>query len=265
IAGMKKRLGVELALAGIHVPAEKYLEDSVKWSVVLGIFFWVVFALAFENLFFGLVVFAAFFAAALLFCAYFPMLLKKRNAQIVEKELPFALMNLSIELSCENRFEKALKSVAEKNPNEVGKELGIALKEINGGGASVQQALLNICSRNDSEPLKRGIMRVITIYEQGGSRKAKGHAVRGIAREELAVQRAKSKEFSQKLVLFSMLFIVVSAVFPALFQAFVIVGSSFMQLDFLPVHMLLIVTVLFPLIDLAALFFIRSMTPHFLR
>ena len=75
----------------------------------------------------------------------------------------------------------------------------------------------------------------------------------------------KGKEFSQKLVLFSLMFIVVSAVFPALFQSFVIVGSSFMQLDFLPVHVLLVIGVLFPLIDIAALFFIRSQTPHFLR
>src|SRR3989344_1616522 len=77
IFGIKKRLGAELALAGIALPPEKYVENSFKWSVVFGIFFWVVFSLAFENLFLGFFLSGAVFAGALLFCAYYPVLLKK--------------------------------------------------------------------------------------------------------------------------------------------------------------------------------------------
>jgi hypothetical protein len=61
------------------------------------------------------------------------------------------------------------------------------------------------------------------------------------------------------------LFIAVSAIVPALFQSFVIVGSMVLELDFTPLQVLLVTAVFFPLVDIAVLLYIRGKTPVFLR
>ena len=61
------------------------------------------------------------------------------------------------------------------------------------------------------------------------------------------------------------MFIAVSAIVPALFQSFLIVGSTFMQMDFTPVQAIVITTMLLPAIDIGVLLYIRSITPEFLK
>lgn len=258
-------LSHDLKKAGIKKSAQKYFEDSLKFSVLAALFFWVLWSLLFEDMFLGFFGSIFFFSLNACFWMYYPAALKKRKAELVEKELPFALLNLSVELNADSRLVRAIKSLCAKNKNFFTKELEKAHSEITEGGLSAQRALLNIGERVESESLKRALMKIITIYEQGGEKKARVDSIRSIATQELAIQKAKSKEFSQKLVLYSIMFIVVSAVFPAMFLAFITVGSSFMRIGFLPSHIILIVTLVFPLLDIAALFFIRSRTPQFLR
>ena len=81
----------------------------------------------------------------------------------------------------------------------------------------------------------------------------------------LSRQKSESKEFSGKIVMFSLVFIVLSAIIPALFQAFITVGSSFMEIPFEGFQVLIIVGVLFPLLDTLLLFYIKSSTPEFLK
>jgi len=63
----------------------------------------------------------------------------------------------------------------------------------------------------------------------------------------------------------SLLFIGISAIVPALFQSFSIVGSAILNLSFTATQLFLIIVVGFPLLDLAVLLYLRSRTPVFLR
>jgi len=67
------------------------------------------------------------------------------------------------------------------------------------------------------------------------------------------------------MVVYSLMFIAVSAIIPALFQAFIIIGSSFMKLGIDSTQLLLINLAGFPLIDLGILLYIKSQTPAFLK
>ncbi|MBS3059622.1 MAG: hypothetical protein J4224_04325 [Candidatus Diapherotrites archaeon] len=130
-------------------------------------------------------------------------------------------------------------------------------------GASLQEAFIHASERNHSHMFRRALAHLTQVYEQGN--RIKGERLRSLAREELARQRAKSKEFSGKLVTYSLMFIALSAIIPALFQAFIVVGSTFMELTLSPLQVLLIPALVFPLIDLAVLQLIRSKTPEFLK
>ena len=57
----------------------------------------------------------------------------------------------------------------------------------------------------------------------------------------------------------------VSAIVPAMFQSFILVGSYFMALSFTAEQVFLIIVVLFPLIDIGILAMINSKTPEFLK
>ena len=65
--------------------------------------------------------------------------------------------------------------------------------------------------------------------------------------------------------MYSVVFIVLSAIVPAMFQAFISIGSTFMELDFTSIQILLITTVLFPVINLGILLLIKSKTPEILK
>ena len=104
----------------------------------------------------------------------------------------------------------------------------------------------------------------MSIYEQG-TKKRPGETIRRMALEQLSRQKAKAKEFSGKIVVVSLAFIVISAIVPALFQAFLIVGSSFIEIPFDGTQVLLIVAALFPLLDLTLLLYITNLSPEFLK
>ena len=62
-----------------------------------------------------------------------------------------------------------------------------------------------------------------------------------------------------------LVFIAVSAIGPAMFASFIIIGSYFMQIQFSAIQIFLILVIVFPSIDLLVLITINSKTPLFLR
>lgn len=192
-----------------------------------------------------------------------PAFQKKQKIEKVEAELPFVLLEMSIELTVQRPFEKILERVSQSAFKNAKKEFQKVFQEIHDKGASVPEALRHLAERLSSTESKRAIIQLIHAYEQG-TYQNKGANIKRIAQELLSKQRIQAKAFSSKLGLFSLIFIVVSAIVPALFQSFVLVGSSFLSMDFSPLQVLLIIAVAFPLLDLGVLWYIKYKTPIFL-
>jgi len=187
-----------------------------------------------------------------------------KKARILEKSLPFALLSISSELGYNSDFEKVLENAARQNHGLFSDGLKKALAEVKQSGASVQEALLHFSESYSSTQLKRSISQLIAAFEQG-NRKASAENLKKLALELLARQRIESKEFNSKLALFSLIFITISAVIPALFQSFVIVGSAFLDLEFSPLQVLLIGAVAFPVLDAFVILLVLEKTPEFLK
>lgn len=182
----------------------------------------------------------------------------------MEKDLPFALMNMSVELNIGLPFFKTIKNIAEQDYGVVSIEFEKIVKGVEINGASLQEALFNLSERINSKELKRTISQMINVYETG-NKEQPGDSLKKIAEEQLIKQKNALKEFSGKMVVYSLMFIAVSAIIPALFQAFIIIGSSFMKLGIDSTQLLLINLAGFPLIDLGILLYIKSQTPAFLK
>jgi len=251
----------ELKKAGINLTEKEFSEKAFKYSLVFSAIL-IVIGFALTELVTALVIGIIGFAVAVLFSVKIPLILKKRKAKKIEKHLPFALMAMSVEMNINLSFEKILKNISEGNYGEFSEEIKKTEKEI-ASGATIQKALFNLSERIDSKILKRSISQITSIYEHGSEEK--GEPIKQLAKELLSRQKTESKEFTGKMTMYSVVFIVLSAIIPAMFQAFVTIGSTFMEVDFTPVQILIITTVFFPAVNLGILLMIRSQTPEFLK
>lgn len=237
--------------------------NAAKYAAILSLCCWLLFGLLLERLavsaLLGLLCFFPVFAILL----HYPRIKSRRYGERVEACLPFCLLNIAVELNLGVPFVNALEH-ASAGRDCCAREFKAVVKEIRQQGASVQQALRHFSGRIDSRLVKRAVVQLAAAFEQGSGKKS-GEPVKRIAAEILARQRAESKLFSGKLVVSSLLFIAVSAIVPALFQSFSIVGSVILHMRFTAMQLFLIIAVGFPALDLAVLFYIREKTPVFLR
>jgi flagellar protein FlaJ len=251
----------ELKKAGIELSEKEFSEKAFKYSLVFGAVS-VITVFALNEIFTALIFGVLAFIAGILASVKIPLMLKEKKAKKVEKHLPFALMAMAVEMNINLSFEKILENISKGDYGEFSKEIKKTEKEIQ-AGATIQKALFGLSERIDSKMLKRSVSQVVSIYEHGSEEK--GEPIKQLAKELLARQKTESKEFTGKMAMYSVVFIVLSAVVPAMFQAFVSIGSTFMELDFTALQILLISTVFFPLLNLGILLMIRSKTPEILK
>jgi len=179
----------------------------------------------------------------------------------IERDMPFLLTQIAIDLELGLPFENALKNAA-KIDSAFGRWIRCVLVEVYKKGSSINDAFSKIVRRYNSQQLKRAISQLLAIYEEG-LKDVSG--LRRIIKEILAEQHAKAKEFNGKLVVYSIILVTCSAVVPALFLAFTIVGGKILSLGLSAEDILLITTIGFPLLNVLIFLFIRSNMPIFLR
>ena len=262
----KEKLKKDLLQAGIERNVDSFVSTVVLVSVLVSLSISSIVSLLMGVILFPFAFAFVFFTAYFLGISFYPNRLKKIRAKKIEAELPLILRTMAIEINVNLPFEKVLENAATNSFGECGKELKIVLLDVHVAGVSVQSALNGFGERVDSVYLKRCIRHIISVYEQGKSNDSMaGDPLKAVAQEQLSKQKSEMMEYNGRLVVFSLVFIAVSAIVPALFQAFIIVGSNFLYLSFTPIQALLIPTVVFPLIDLVVLVFIRSKTPVFMK
>jgi hypothetical protein len=241
---------------------KRNVEKEAREAAVCAIACWLVLGILLESLALGAVAALACIGICLALLLYYPKARARNYAAIVEAEMPFLLMGIALELNLGVPFHMAIEHASE-GKGRCAKEFWLVAGEVKEQGASMQDALRHFSERIESRLVKRAIVQLAAAFEQG-NRKS-GEPVKRIAMEILTRQRVESKLFSGKLVVFSLLFIAVSAVVPALFQSFSLVGSAILHMSFTATQLFLIIAVGFPLIDIGVLLYIRAKTPVFLR
>jgi len=236
---------------------------EMKYAALASLGCWLVFGLLIEDIAVSALMGAICFFPAFFLLLALPKMKKGKHAALVEAEMPFCLLNIAVELNLGVSFVKALEHAGKERGKCATKEFAGIVNEIKVQGASVQDALRHFSERVGSQQCKRAAMQLAASFEQQGKNAAE--PVKKIALEMLTRQRLESKLFSGKLVVLSLLFIAVSAIVPALFQSFSIVGSVVLHMSFTQEQLFLIIVVGFPLLDLAVLYYIRAKTPVFLQ
>ncbi|MEI7962021.1 MAG: type II secretion system F family protein, partial [archaeon] len=203
---------------------------------------------------------AGFVAVIFVILIQIPLAKKRAYAKKVEAELPLFLLRLATEIKLGKSFSKAIKDSCTEEGN-VSQEFKKIVQDLD-KGASFQDALKKMNERLASITIRRATSNLSNIQIQGTKNTS---GLKKLAKEMLLKQRIESKEFSGKMVVFALVFIAVSAIVPAMFQSFLLIGSYFMTIQFTALTAFIIIVVGFPAIDAAVLFMIESKTPIFLK
>ena len=179
------------------------------------------------------------------------------RARKAEKELPEMLREIAIELDSGMSFEKAIETHS-RDPGVLGAEFAKAAHEMR-NGSSVQEALASLSARGRSRKVMKAMNTMIAAH--GKSSRNTGEGMMNMANDLARQERALVKEYHAKLAVYSLIFITFSAVIPAMYQAFVIIGSGFLEVPISPEQALLIPALIFPAINFMIISFVLSRRP----
>jgi flagellar protein FlaJ len=253
----KNKIAQDLAVANIKATPQ----ELISFAVIVSAFASTICSLSLFSLGLDLTASIALQPAAFAACFYalstYPRAKARERAEILERDLAIALRTASVELASGASFEKALYSVARGGYGELSKEFKKVLSEIEAGGESVDAALRKLASRTRSLLVQRACMQLVFAYEHGTA----SEGLKKLAEELSEVQKAKSRNYAAQASFLGLLFIAASCIVPALFAAYVIVGSEFLDLSFTPSDIVLFFIGVFPAADAAVLYYLKSKAP----
>lgn len=239
---------------------QKHKSNSLKLSVFIGLFAWLGIGVVIKNIVLSGGIALLIMVFIFIILIQLPLAKRKAYAEKIEADLPLFLMRLATELKIGKSFSKAIKDSC-KEESFASNEFKLVLNDME-KGSSFQEALEEMNLRIGSLNIRRASSNLNNLNIQGAKDVS---GIKKLAQELLLKQRIESKEFSGKMVVYALVFIAVSAIVPAMFQSFVLIGSFFMKLSFTAPQIFLISVALFPIVDTAVLMMIDKKTPLFLK
>ncbi len=169
--------------------------------------------------------------------------IKNKKTKRIESELPSTIAMVSAMLDSGISLTEVIKHVSQSK-TEIGRIFKSVIREID-SGVPVPLALEDTKKIENSENFSKFINRLIMMYRFGGST----GPLDSLANKVIEERKIEMKRHSSKTMMYSMVLIVVSSIVPAMFLAYLVVGSAFMRVDFSEIDALLIPVVVFPSID----------------
>jgi pilus assembly protein TadC len=238
---------------------KKLKEDSLKMSVFISLFCLLGLEVMLKNLFLAIGLSVIIMAIVFVLMMQMPMLRIRKRVRRAESDLAYFLLDLITELKVGKDFLSALKKVC-GDKNFAAQEYAHVLRDIE-KGSSLKEALERMNNELQSNIIRRVNSNLMNLYLHGN----KTGGAKKFADELLLKQRIQSKEFSGKMVVFALVFIAVSAIVPAMFSSFILIGSYFMKIQFTAIQVFIIIVLVFPMMDASVLMLINSKTPLFLK
>ncbi len=249
---LTKTLQEKLLKAGILVSAEEYLARATAVVLLATILVAVMLHPRPGGL-------ALILVSGILIAIYVPFRLARVRAERAEAEIPYVLRTLASEIEAGIPYVEALKDAARN-----GRTMGAAIREalfLYNKGIPLEEALGKVGSSFESETVQRAFTHMALLYQSGKN----ADAVKRMADEIIAIHRAEAKRFSAELAMYTLIFIAVAALVPALFEMYVAIGSLFLNMKITPEQAFYIPAVIFPGISALTLGWIYLKLPSFLR
>lgn len=251
-----QKLSFSLRNSNQEISAVDFLRQSLLVSAVSSLF--ILSLLMAMNIEIIISISASFFLFSILFGALLsnPFMKERNLINKMEAELPFILLELSIQLNNGIILEKALEEISKKKT--------ILSQEVKKRHfKSFLNAFNSTANDFNSNSLKSASFLLSSIHFEG--LREKTFLLDELANNLIEKQRTAVKKYSQKTMLLTIIFVIVSAIIPALFQAFVLIGNIALSVQITSFHAFLIIVILFPLLDFAILGIIYALMPESIK
>lgn len=221
-----KKIESDLAAAEMEFTVEQYISLALSVAV-LGMLCTLCFMLllftvtSFNILFLILAVFLV--PLCILGLAFIiPENKAKKIAREIDKELPFALRHMSIEIHAGIGIFKTMESIEVSGYGQLSKGFGEVLSNIE-KGMSTEDALEKWMEKSRSEGLNRMISHLVRAMRTGGNL---SEIMVTIAEDVSFERRMKISDFAEKLNLMGLFLMMGAVVFPVLLTIMTSIGSS---------------------------------------
>ncbi|MBI3588492.1 type II secretion system F family protein [Candidatus Micrarchaeota archaeon] len=158
----------------------------------------------------------ALFAAPLVFLLVgasalaYPPIRSRVKANEIDRDLPYALRQLSTQVKAGTSFQKAIASIAQGDYGTLSREFQVLHRDME-SGKSTTDALLALHDRTRSKGLRQAVMQVIRALRIGGPLT---EIVESIANEVSFETRMRIRDFTEELNLISIILVMVAIVAP---------------------------------------------------
>jgi len=216
-----KGMDEDLYKANIRIAPERYIALVIGASLIAGIFGFVLLALFLSPLL-GVICGVFTFLLALMFGKTHPRRRAKARVVGVNQVLPYALRHMSTQLSSGIGLPETMTSVSRAGYGALSEEFERVIHDMH-AGMSMEEALVAMNRRVDSEPLRRATRQIQRTLRTGGDL---ARILNTLADETAFEMRMKLRGYTQSLNLLTMVYMFASAVIPALLIVTMVVAAG---------------------------------------
>lgn len=191
------------------------------------------------------------------FLIYYPKIKEQKSYSDLNRELPYALRHMGIELKSGKGLHDTLLTIRNSDYGSFSKEINRVLEEVK-YGKSTEDSLLEMSERIKSEGLTRAIQQIVSTLRVGGNL---AYSLDIIAKDISFEMQIKLKEYSQKLNSFILIYTFIAILTPVISLIMLMAGSTVMG-DVISSNMLMLIySVFFPMTVMFMGVFIKRLEP----
>ncbi|MFH1055424.1 MAG: type II secretion system F family protein [Candidatus Altiarchaeota archaeon] len=232
LADFTPELKSDMVLADIDMTAEEYLVSSLLSAFILGLIMFVctyvplaAFDVADGNeliLSIGpsLVLLLLDFAILVVY----PRILVVKRAEIIEKDLVYALKDLLLNISAGLTLFESIKRVSEAGHGIVSEDLKMVVKSTNRGMA-LDDVLEELALRTPSEYMRSALWQIVNAVKAGTSIK---DALSGIIDSLMREQNRRIRDYIQELNVMTLIYMLFAVAVPTIVSTLLVILTSLM-------------------------------------
>lgn len=213
---LAQRLNKDLQSSGMKMTVEQYLVICSTASLIVSALALFLFATvgfsvgdtAISMLSIPMALFMFLFTAMM--SITYPSRVSAARGDLVSKELPFALRQMATQIKAGISLHKSMISVADSGYGALSEEMQVAINDMQ-RGASTEQALQNIANRTHSPGLKKTVIHILRSMRTGGNL---SEIISGIADDVSFEMRMKIRDFTEKLNLIGIVYVMAGIIAP---------------------------------------------------
>lgn len=259
-----KVLNLEVVLKQADIPYEERewlslaIYSSLHWFFVLFSILFFIGIISKTNIFaYSILLSFVFSSFVFMYFILYPKLIVSRKVRDVEKNLPFVLRHLLIELRGGVSLYDALVSISSQDYGILSKEFKEVVKKISSGYSEIQ-ALEELTLKIPSQKFRKTMWQIVNSLRSGVDI---SDVLKDIVNNIISEQRAEIKEYGSSLNPIALSYMMFCIIFPTMGLVVILILTSFMGITNFPKELLYLIALLIAFVQFNFIGIIKTKRP----